>query len=107
MSDGATAEARASASGFPPGAEGVSPPTDQAPRGGFLSDLIIELGFADEKAVEDALGTARQSGRSPEAVLLQTGKLTEEQLARAVAERHGLDYVDLAVFQPDAGAAGL
>ena len=107
MSDSATAEAAGSASGLPPGAKGVFPPSEQAPRGGFLSDLLVELGFVEAKVVEDALATARQSGRSPEAVLLQSGRITEEQLARAVAERHGLDYVDLAAFEPDPGAAGL
>ena len=43
----------------------------------------------------------------PEDVLLDLGVLTSDGLARAVAERHGLDHLDLATFQPDAQAASL
>src|SRR5581483_4826355 len=46
-------------------------------------------------------------GRAPEQVLLDQGAIDTEQLARAVAERYGLDYVDLAVFQVDMAAANL
>jgi type IV pilus assembly protein PilB len=46
-------------------------------------------------------------GKAPEALLLSQGAITEEQLARATAERYGLDYVDLAVYAVDVGAAAL
>ena len=54
-------------------------------------------------AVEDA----KSSGRTPEQVLMEWGALTSEQLARATAERFGLDHVDLTVFKPDLGALNL
>ena len=40
-------------------------------------------------------------------MLLEHGALTPDGLARAVAERHGLDHLDLAIFQPDMAAANL
>jgi hypothetical protein len=74
---------------------------------GFLSDVIIELGFADATVVEEAEQEARQLGRSLTQVLLDQGELTEEQLARSIAARNGLDYVDLSGFDVDLGAAEL
>ena len=38
------------------------------------------------------------AGTSPERVLLESGALTSDGLARALAERYGLDHVDLGVF---------
>ena len=73
----------------------------------FLSDVIVELGFADATVVEEAEQEARQLGRSLTQVLLDQGELTEEQLARSIAARHGLDYVDLNGFDVDLGAAEL
>ena len=40
-------------------------------------------------------------------MLVETGVLTHDQLAHAVAERYGLDYVDLSIFKVDMGAANL
>ncbi len=50
---------------------------------------------------------ARRTGKTPEHVLLESGNLTAEGLARAVAERHGLEHLDLNIFQPDMQAANL
>jgi type IV pilus assembly protein PilB len=73
----------------------------------FLTDVIVELGFVERDRVEQAVETARQANATPEQVLLDAGLLNLEQLSRAVAERHGLDHVDLSVFQVDMGAANL
>jgi type IV pilus assembly protein PilB len=40
-------------------------------------------------------------------VLLEQGAIDEDQLARAIAERYGLDHLDLTVFQVDMAAANL
>src|SRR5436305_12435861 len=40
-------------------------------------------------------------------VLLTSGAITQDQLARAVAERYGLDHLDLNGFSVDMGAANL
>jgi hypothetical protein len=81
------------------------PRRDGAPR--VLSDVIIELGLVDPAGVEAAVEAARGSGQMVGAVLVAGGALTEEQLARAVAARYGLDYVDLNEFGVDPFAANL
>ncbi len=45
--------------------------------------------------------------RPPEQLLLEQGAIDADQLSRAVAERYGLDHVDLAVYQVDMAAANL
>jgi hypothetical protein len=40
-------------------------------------------------------------------VLLQSGAISEDQLARALAERYGLEHIDLSEFAVDDSAAGL
>ena len=40
-------------------------------------------------------------------MLVEQGAIDSEQLSRATAERYGLDYVDLAIFNVDMGAANL
>jgi type IV pilus assembly protein PilB len=86
---------------------GVTPPSRRGGSGRFLTDVITELGFADAARVEEAVETARTSGQTPEMVLLTTGAITQDQLSRAVAERYGLDHLDLNIFQVDMGAANL
>ena len=78
-------------------------------RGGqrFLKDVIIDLGLADRDKVEQAHEAARIAGTTFEEALIQQGVLTQEQLARAIAERHGFDHLDLAVFKVDMAAANL
>jgi type IV pilus assembly protein PilB len=71
----------------------------------FLTDVIVELGLCDAERVAQAIDTARTTGTTPERLLVDGGALTTDGLARAVAERHGLDHVDLGVFQVDMAAA--
>jgi Type II secretion system (T2SS), protein E, N-terminal domain len=85
---------------------GVTPPGSGA-RSGFLSDVIVELGFASREAVEKAVRAARSPGTTVARVLLEMGAISEEQLARATAERNGIDYVDLDGFRVDPAAANL
>ena len=69
--------------------------------------MIVELGFADRPTVEQAVRAARSPGATVASVLLESGAITEDQLAHARAERHGLPYVDLDVYELDAAAANL
>ncbi len=73
----------------------------------FVSDVIAELGYATRERVEEAIAEARQAGRAPEALLVEAGAITPDQLSRAVAERYGLDHVDLGTYQVDMAAANL
>ncbi len=79
-------------------------------RGGnrrFLTDVIVELGLASRTAVDEALEVARNSGTAPERLLLESGALTQDGLARALAERYGLEHLDLTSYQVDMQAANL
>src|SRR5919106_2611890 len=86
--------------------KGITPPSGGG-RSGFLSDVIVELGFASRETVEQAVRAARSPGSTVARVLVEMGAISEEQLARATAERYGIDYVDLGGFEVDPTAANL
>ncbi|MCW2967838.1 MAG: type secretion system protein GspE [Solirubrobacteraceae bacterium] len=87
--------------------DGVTHPTGAGGGGRFLTDVIVDLGLAPRDRVEDALAAARQAQTTPEQVLVERGDLTPDALSRAIAERHGLDHLDLSVFNVDMTAANL
>ena len=87
--------------------KGVTPPTAMGGRSGFLSDVIVELGFATRDTVEQAVRAARSPGTTVARVLVDMGAISEEQLAHATAERYGIDYIDLEGFDLDPAAANL
>ncbi len=94
----------------PPGdlPAGLTPPSGRArSESGRIGDVVVELGFAARDAVEHAVAEARASGRPLGQVLVTSGAVSSEQLARALAERNGLPFVDLEVFEVDKGAANL
>lgn len=74
---------------------------------GFTSDVLIELGYATQERVQAAIEAARTAGRAPEALLLEEGAISGDQLSRAIAERYGLDHLDLSVYSVDVAAAAL
>jgi type IV pilus assembly protein PilB len=86
---------------------GITKPRRAGGPARFLTDVIVDLGLADRARVAQAIEEARRSGKAPEDVLLESGNLTSDGLARAVAERHGLEHLDLQLFQPDMQAANL
>jgi type IV pilus assembly protein PilB len=86
---------------------GLTPPSRRGGGGRFLSDVIVDLGLLDRARVDAAVEEGRSSGRTPEQVLLESGALNADQLARAVAERFGLDHVDLNIYKPDLRAVNL
>jgi type IV pilus assembly protein PilB len=90
----------------------VAPPALTPPRrrGGArrsLPDVLVELEFISAERMQVVLAQASQAGRSAEEILRTEGELSSEQLARATAERFGLDYVDMNVFKPDLTAVSL
>jgi hypothetical protein len=94
--------------GSPLSGAGVTPPSLSGAGRRFLSDILVELGFVTEAQAEDAVQTARNPGQpTPEKVLLKSGAISEDQLARALAERYGLEHIDLSEFAVDTSAAGL
>jgi hypothetical protein len=94
-------------SGPPLSGPGVTAPSLSGAGRRFLSDILVELGFVDEEQAERAVEAARHPGQTPEKVLIEQGTITEDQLARALAERYGLDHIDLTEFPVDTSAAAL
>jgi type IV pilus assembly protein PilB len=89
------------------GFAGITPPRRRGGAARFISDVIVELGFLPQARVDAAVEEGKATGRSPEEVLLQSGVLSADELARATAERFGLDHVDLTVYKPDLTAVNL
>src|SRR4051812_1826739 len=87
--------------------DGVTKPRGLGGHGRFLTDVIVELDLASRDRVDDAVESARQAQTTPEAVLVERGDLTSDALSRAIAERHGLDHLDLSVYPVDMAAANL
>jgi type IV pilus assembly protein PilB len=73
----------------------------------MIGEVVVDLGFADRDTVEEAVRVAREQGRPTGEVLVDQGVLRQDQLARVVAERFGLDYIDLSVYDLDMGAVHL
>ncbi len=86
---------------------GLTKPSRRGSSQRFLTDVIVDMGLASRKQVDEALESSRISGTTPERALLDHGAISQDALARALAERYGLDHVDLAVFQVDMTAANL
>jgi type IV pilus assembly protein PilB len=73
----------------------------------FVTDVIVELGYATRQRVDEVITEARVAGQTPEALLLEHNLIDADQLSRAIAERYGLDHIDLNVHKVDMGAANL
>src|SRR5919112_5102044 len=86
---------------------GVTTPSRRGGSGRVLTDVIVDLGFVERDAMDEAIEMAHSAGSAAERVLLSTGAITEDQLARAVAERFGLDHLDLRQYRVDPDAAKL
>jgi type IV pilus assembly protein PilB len=86
---------------------GLTPPSRRGGSGRFVTDHLIELGFTTRERIDAAIAESRQSGQTPEQLMLESEEITKDQLARSMAERFGLDHVDLNVFEVDLGAVNL
>jgi type IV pilus assembly protein PilB len=89
------------------GTPGLTPPLQRGRSSGFITDVIVELGFVPAERAQQAIEEARTAGMPPEALLLQQGAINGDQLSRAVAERYGLDHIDLSLYPVDMAAANL
>jgi type IV pilus assembly protein PilB len=67
----------------------------------------VQLGFAERELVEKVVDEGRAHGVPLGQCLIDAGIVDSNQLAQALAERNGLDYVDLNSFEVDQGAANL
>jgi type IV pilus assembly protein PilB len=89
------------------GTPGLTPPVARGRSTGFVTDVLVDLGSVPEDRARQAIEEARTAGRTPEQLLLEQGAIDADQLSRAVAERYGLDHVDLAAYQVDMAAANM
>jgi type IV pilus assembly protein PilB len=69
--------------------------------------VIVQLGFAEREMVEQVVDRGRRDGVPLGQALLDAQIVNPAQLAQALAERNGLDYVDLNRFDVDKGAASM
>ncbi len=86
---------------------GLTPASGQTDPRRRLGDVVVELGFVDRELVEQVMAKEREGSKPMGALLVDSGIIDSSQLARALAERNTLDYVDLNVFEVDQGAANL
>ncbi len=89
------------------GAGGVRAPSRRGGAARSLTEVIVELGLCSREQVLEAIEIAAASDTTADRVLRDRGALSPEGVAVALAERHGLDYVDLSVFNVDMAAAQL
>src|SRR6476659_4783680 len=85
----------------------LTPPQVRGRHNGFVTDLLVDLGYVGDDVARTAIEAARTAGRPPERLLIEQGAISADQLSRAVAERYGLDHVDLSAYQVDMAAANL
>ncbi len=87
--------------------DGLTAPMHRGHSGMFVTDVIVELGYAARERVDEVINEARVAGRSPEALLREHNVIDADQLSRAIAERYGLDHLDLGLYKVDMGATNL
>jgi type IV pilus assembly protein PilB len=86
---------------------GITRPSRRGSSSRFLTDVIVDMGLVSRGQVEEAIESSRGLGTTPERVLLDARALTHDGLSRALAERYGLDHLDLGAFSVDMSAANL
>jgi type IV pilus assembly protein PilB len=89
------------------GTPGLTPPRGRGSSAMFLTDVIVDLGYVPREVADQAIERARVAGRAAEDLLVEEQLIDPQQLAHAIAERYGLDYIDLNAFHVDMGAANL
>jgi type IV pilus assembly protein PilB len=91
----------------PPLVRGLTPPNQRTGAKRRIGDVIVMLGFAERGRVESVAEEGRARGLPLGQSLIEGGIVDSTQLAHALAERNGLDFVDLSQFEVDQAAARL
>jgi type IV pilus assembly protein PilB len=86
---------------------GLTAPSSRGRSSKQIGDTVVGFGYASRESVELAIEESRTTGRRTGEVLVDRGVLTPDQLARVIAERFGVDHVDLNAFRVDMAAANL
>src|SRR4051812_1462550 len=90
-----------------PATPGLTPPSSRGRSAQQIGDIVVAFGYASAESVGLAIAESRASGRRTGEVLVDRGVLTPDQLARVIAERFGVDHVDLNAYRVDMAAANL
>src|SRR3954464_1628654 len=90
-----------------PATAGLTAPSSRGRSSEQVGDIVVAFGYASAESVGLAIEESRTTGRRTGEVLVDRGVLTPDQLARVIAERFGVDHVDLNAFRVDMGAANL
>src|SRR4051794_10477517 len=86
---------------------GLTPPTPHSGAKPRIGDVIVALGYADRDMVDRAVETSHETKRPTGQILIEQKTIDSRQLAHALADRSGLDFVDLDNYSVDMGAANL
>ena len=71
-----------------------------------LGDILKEMGLASEEQIAAALSKQKETRKRLGQLLIEDGALTALDLARALAAKFGVSYIDLTDTPLDAAAAG-
>ena len=91
----------------PEGRPGITSPSRRGSSSRFLTDVIVDMGLVAREQRGRRDRDLAQPGDDARAGAVEGGTLTHDGLARALAERYGLDHLDLGVFPVDMSAANL
>jgi type IV pilus assembly protein PilB len=69
--------------------------------------VLVDMGAITALVGEQAIAQARTEAMPVEQLLLANNIVTPDAMSRALAQRHGLDHLDLTAFKVDMGAANL
>jgi type IV pilus assembly protein PilB len=70
------AAAPKSATGKPKRTNGITTPSRRGGSGRVLTDVIVDLGYVEREAMDEAIEMAHSAGSAAERVLLSTGAIT-------------------------------
>src|SRR3954466_2981374 len=104
------ADNRSMAFGSPstaPAIPGLTAPSMRGRSAKQIGDIVVGFGYAGAESVDLAIAESRTSGRRTGEVLVDRGVLTPAQLSKVIAERFGVDHVDLNAYRVDMAAANL
>ena len=66
-----------------------------------LGTALIKHGFLTQVRLNEALAEQKRNGRMLGQVLLENNLVTEEQMARVIAEQQNLPFIDLRRYEVD------
>src|SRR5712691_740022 len=82
-------------------------PFDRGETRAHLGTLLVRDGALTSQQLEEALDEKESTGNRLGEIVVERGWVSGTALARALAEQHGLEFLDLARVDVDPAAAGL